>query len=116
MRPSVDTIHAPPFPRSLPWLNTEALRIDKQLGRPLVVAFWDARRAVSMRPLIELQRWHEQYAPRGARVIAVHVDGDGAGIDEAAVRATAERLGLTMPIVLHKGDRIQFGGTVLEAN
>ena len=100
MRPATDTIHAPPFPRSLPWINTEALRIDKQLGRPLLVAFWDARRAVSMRPLLDLQCWHEAFGPRGARVIAVHVDGDGAGIDEPFVRAAAERLGLTMPIVL----------------
>ncbi len=100
MRPATDTIHAPPFPRSLPWINTEALRIDKQLGRPLVVAFWDARRAVSLRPLLELERWHRKYGPRGARVIAVHVDGDGSGIDEAGVEAAAQRLGLTMPIVL----------------
>ncbi|MDO9353697.1 MAG: TlpA disulfide reductase family protein [Solirubrobacteraceae bacterium] len=100
MRPATDTIHAPPFPRSLPWINTEALRIDKQLGRPLVVAFWDARRAVSLRPLMELERWHRDYAPRGARVIAVHVDGDASGIDEDGVRAAAARLDLTMPIVL----------------
>lgn len=100
MRPPTDTIHAPPFPRSLPWINTEALRIDKQLGRPLVVVFWDARRAVSLRSLLELERWHREYGPRGARVIAVHVDIDGSGLDETAVRAAAERLGLTMPIVV----------------
>jgi peroxiredoxin len=100
VRPAVDTIHAPPFPRSLPWINTEALRIDKQLGRPLVIAFWDARRAVSLRPLIELERWHREYSARGARVIAVHVDGDGTGASLELVEATAKRLGLTMPIVL----------------
>lgn len=100
MRPAVDTIHAPPFPRSLPWLNTEALRIDKQFGRPLVVAFWDSRRAVSMRPLLELERWHQLYGPRGARVIAVHVDGEGAGTTTEVVEAATRRLGLTMPVVL----------------
>lgn len=100
MRPATDTIHAPPFPRGLPWINTEQLRIDKQLGRPLVIAFWDARRAVSVRPLIELEQWHRAYGPRGARVIAVHVDGDGAGTTADDVRAAAARLGLTMPIVV----------------
>ncbi|MDQ8043613.1 MAG: redoxin domain-containing protein [Solirubrobacteraceae bacterium] len=100
MRPAVDTIHAPPFPRSLPWINTEALRIDKQFGRPLVIAFWDARRAVSMRPLLELERWHQLYGPRGARVIAVHVDADGEGVEQEVVEAAVRRLGLTMPVVL----------------
>lgn len=100
MRPATDTIHCPPFPRGLPWINTEQLRIDKQLGRPLVIAFWDCRRAVSMRPLLELERWHRAYGPRAARVIAVHVDGDGAGTTAEDVSRAAARLELTMPIVV----------------
>lgn len=106
MRPATDTIHAPPFPRGLPWVNTEQLRIDKQLGRPLVIAFWDARRAVSIRPLVELEQWHRSLGPRGARIIAVHVDGDGAGTTADDVRAAAQRLGLTMPIVVDEELRI----------
>ncbi|MBJ7470937.1 MAG: TlpA family protein disulfide reductase [Solirubrobacteraceae bacterium] len=109
MRPATDTIHCPPFPRGLPWINTEQLRIDKQLGRPLVIAFWDSRRAVSIRPLLALERWHREFGPRGARVIAVHVDGDGAGTPEADVRRAAERLGLTMPIVIDEELQIASG-------
>lgn len=100
MRPATDTIHAPPFPRGLPWINTEQLRIDKQLGRPLVIAFWDSRRAVSIRPLLELEQWHRAYGPRGARVMAVHVDGDGVGTTADDVRAAVERLDLTLPVVV----------------
>ncbi len=100
MRPATETIHAPPFPRGLPWVNTEQLRIDKQLGRPLVVAFWDSRRAASIRPLLELQRWHEAYGPRSARIIAVHVDGEGAGTTGEDVARAVARFGLTMPVVV----------------
>ncbi len=100
MRPATDTIHCPPFPRGLPWINTQQLRIDKQLGRPLVIAFWDCRRAVSIRPLLELERWHQAYGPRAARVIAVHVDGDGAGTTTQDVERAVTRLGLTMPVVI----------------
>lgn len=106
MRPATDTIHAPPFPRGLPWINTEQLRIDKQLGRPLVIAFWDSRRAVSIRPLLELEQWHRTYGPRSARVIAVHVDGDGVGTTADDVRAAVARLGLTMPVVVDEELRI----------
>ncbi|MEH3054774.1 MAG: TlpA disulfide reductase family protein [Patulibacter minatonensis] len=106
MRPAATTIHAPPFPRNLPWLRTAQLRIDKQLGRPLVIAFFDPRRAVSLRPLVELQRWHEAFAPRGARVIGVAVDGDDAGITPDEVERTLDRLGVLFPVVVDEELRI----------
>jgi peroxiredoxin len=100
VRPAVTTIHAPPFPRGLPWLRTAQLRVDKQLGRPLVIAFFDPRRAVSLRPLTELQRWHDAYATRGARVIGVAVDGEDAGISADDVERTLDQLGVTFPVVI----------------
>ncbi|MFT4035347.1 MAG: TlpA disulfide reductase family protein [Patulibacter sp.] len=106
MRPAATTIHAPPFPRGLPWLRTAQLRIDKQLGRPLVIAFFDPRRAVSLRPLLELQRWHDEFAGRGARVIGVAVDGDGVGLDANEVERTLDRLGVSIPVVLDTELRI----------
>ncbi len=53
-----------------------------------------------------MEQWHRAYAPRGARVIAVHVTGDGppATLDE--VSAAAERHALTLPIVLDDELRI----------
>lgn len=106
MRPAATTIHAPPFPRNLPWLRTAQLRVDKQLGRPLVIAFFDPRRAVSLRPLIELQRWHDAFASRGARIIGIAVDGDGVGIDAAEVERTLDRLGVHFPVVVDEELRI----------
>jgi AhpC/TSA family len=100
VRPAATTIHAPPFPRGLPWLRTAQLRVDKQLGRPLLIAFFDPRRAVSLRPLLQLQQWHDAYAPRGARVIGVAVDGDGVGIDADEVERTLDRLAVTFPVVV----------------
>jgi len=106
VRPETDTIHAPPFPRGLEWLGTAALRVDKQLGRPLVVGFWDLRIGASVRAALTLQRWHAAYAPRGARVIAVHVTGQGEPATLAQVAAAAARHGLTLPIVLDEELRI----------
>jgi len=80
------------------WINTAALRMDKQIGRPIVIAFWDSSRGVSMRPLAELQRWHDLYAERGLRAIAVHIAGEGPGGDPNAVDAAVRRLGLTLPV------------------
>lgn len=100
MRPATSTIFAPPFPRGLPWIRTAQLRVDKQIGRPLLIAFFDVRRAVSLRPLLELQRWHEAFAPRGARIIGIHVDADGVGTTAEQVEQALDRLGVQFPVVV----------------
>ena len=41
MRPPVDTIVAPPFPKDLTWLNVAPLRMEKQASRPVLIEFWD---------------------------------------------------------------------------
>ena len=84
MRAPVDTIAAPPFPGNLPWVNVAPLRMDKQVGRPVLVEFWDFCRPNSLRTLPYLKAWHERYAAAGLRVISR---------PHARVRARARRGG-----------------------
>ena len=75
MRPPVDTITAPPFPRELEWINVAPLRMDQQLGRPVLIEFWDFCRPNSIRTLPYVRGWHERYAAAGLRVVTVHSPG-----------------------------------------
>jgi thiol-disulfide isomerase/thioredoxin len=100
MRPPVDTIAAPSFPRELEWVNVAPLRMDKQHGRPVLVEFWDFCRPNSLRTLPYLRAWHERYAAEGLRVIGVHTPGFPPSQDPAAVRAAVARLGIEHPVVL----------------
>ena len=54
MRAPVDHIPAPRF-RRLPWINVATLRMDQQLGRPVLIEFWDFCRANSIRTLPYMQ-------------------------------------------------------------
>jgi thiol-disulfide isomerase/thioredoxin len=94
------TIPAPPFPRGLPWINVAPLRMDKQIGRPVLVEFWDFCRVNSLRTLPYLAAWHERYADRGLRVIGIHTGGFPLSRDEANVRRAVERLGVPYPVVI----------------
>ena len=96
-------IAAPPFPRGLPWVNTAPLRMDQQLGRPVLVEFWDFCRANSLRTLPYLAEWHRRYAGDGLRVIGVHSPGFPPSADEAAVRGAVERLEIRYPVVVDVG-------------
>jgi hypothetical protein len=96
----VDHITAPPFPRGLPWINTAPLRLDQQLGRPVLVEFWDFCRANSIRTLPYLKAWHDRYADHGLRVIGVHSSGFELSEDPELVRAAVARLDIPYPVVV----------------
>jgi len=100
MRAPVDTIAAPPFPRDLPWVNVAPLRMDRQVGRPVLVEFWDFCRPNSLRTLPYVKAWHERYAGDGLRVISVHSPGFPPSRDEDAVRAAVARLGIEHPVCI----------------
>ncbi|PZS14002.1 MAG: DipZ protein [Solirubrobacterales bacterium] len=100
MRPPVDHIQAPPFPPRLPWINVAALRMDQQLGRPVLIEFWDFCRANSIRTLAYMKAWHERYEPAGLRMIGVHASGFAPSLDPEAVRAAVARLELPYPVVV----------------
>jgi hypothetical protein len=103
MRPPVDTIVAPRFPKDLGWVNVAGLRMEQQATRPVLVAFWDVCHPSSLRTLPYLSAWDARYAEAGLRVIGVHASAFDAGNDEALARAAIERLGLAFAIALDPG-------------
>jgi thiol-disulfide isomerase/thioredoxin len=100
MRPPVDHIEAPAFPPRLPWFNGEPVRMDQQLGRPVLVEFWDFCRPNSIRTLPYLRAWHERYAPAGLSVIGVHSSGFPPSADPDAVGPAVQRLAVPYPVVV----------------
>ena len=100
VRPPVDTIQAPPFPAGLPWVNVAPLRMDRQLGRPVLVEFWDFCRVNSLRTLPYTREWHRRYAGQGLRVIGIHSAGFPPSEHADAVRAAVARLEVDYPVVI----------------
>ncbi len=100
MRAPVDHIAAPPFLPGLPWINVAMLRMDQQLGRPVLIEFWDFCRANSIRTLPYIRAWHERYESAGLRVIGVHSSGFELSRDPEAVKEAVSRLGITYPVVV----------------
>jgi len=74
--------------------------MDKQIGRPVLVEFWDFCRVHSLRTLPYVQAWHERYGPLGLRVIGVHSPGFACSRDEDAVRTAVGQLGISHPVLV----------------
>ena len=103
MRAPVDTIAAPSFLTHLRWVNVKSLRMDRQLGGPVLIEFWDLCRPNSMRTLPYLKAWHERYcadADGGLRVIGIHSPGFAPARERGAVEAAVARLEIAYPVLL----------------
>ncbi|HWE09264.1 MAG TPA: redoxin domain-containing protein [Solirubrobacteraceae bacterium] len=100
MKPPIDTIAAPQFPPRLPWINVAPLRMEQQVGRPVLVEFWDFCRPNSIRTQPYLRAWHERYEAAGLRVIGVHSSGFPPSGDPEAVRAAVRRLEVPYPVAV----------------
>lgn len=93
MRAPSASIAAPPLP-SLEWVNVAMLRMDQQLGHPVLVEFWDFCRINSLRTLPYVKAWHARYAEAGLRVIGLHCGAYPPSQDPAVVREAVVRLGV----------------------
>ena len=100
MRAPVDTLSAPMISPKLEWVYVASLRMDQQLGRPVLLEFWDFCRCNSLRTLPYVRAWHERYAEAGLRVISAHAGGYPPSRDAAEVRAAVARLGIEHPVVI----------------
>ena len=69
MRPPIDSIIAPPFPRGATWANSPALEMQALRGRVVLIEFWDFCRPNSLRTLPYLQAWHRRYGGDGSFVV-----------------------------------------------
>jgi hypothetical protein len=77
--------------------------MDQQIGRPVLVEFWDFCRVNSLRTLPYLNAWHGRYERDGLRVIGVHTGGFPPSRDDDEVRRAVERLEIAYPVVVDTG-------------
>lgn len=102
MRLPVDNeAFAPEFPKDAQWLGVAFLRMAQQIGRPILVEFFDSARINSYRTLPYLRAWHERYTPPGLlRVIGVHTPAYSFGRDPQIAVDAIERMNIPYPVVL----------------
>ena len=74
--------------------------MDQQLGKAVLLEFWDFCRVNSLRTLPYLKAWHERYADAGLRIIGVHTGGFAPARVEANVRRAVERLEIPWPVAI----------------
>jgi len=101
VRPPIDSIIAPPFPRGATWVNSPALEMDALRGCVVLIEFWDFCRPNSLHTLPYLQAWHRRYGADGRFVVvSVHSPGFRASADEQATKAAVARLAIEHAVLL----------------
>jgi hypothetical protein len=91
----------PEFPQGLQWMNVAFLRMAQQIGRPILVEFFDSARINSYRTQPYIRAWHERYGDAGLlRVIGVHSPAYSFGRDPEVAVPAIERMGIPYAVVL----------------
>jgi hypothetical protein len=99
--PADNEAYAPEFPQGLRWVNVAFLRMAQQIGRPILVEFFDSARVNSHRTLPYLRAWQERYADAGLlRIIGVHSPGYSFGRDPDVAAAAVEAMDIPYAVVL----------------
>src|SRR5258708_38433251 len=91
--PPDNEAYAPEFPKDLQWTGVAFLRMAQQIGRPILVEFFDSARINSYRTLPYVRAWHERYERPGlVRVIGVHSPAYSFGRDPAVAAPPIGRM------------------------
>jgi hypothetical protein len=99
--PADNEAYAPEFPQALQWVNVAFLRMAQQIGRPILVEFFDSARVNSHRTLPYLRAWQERYAEPGLlRIIGVHSPAYSFGRDPDVAVAAIEQMDIPYAVVL----------------
>jgi hypothetical protein len=99
--PPDNEAYAPEFPKDLEWIGVAFLRMAQQLGRPILVEFFDSARINSYRTLPYMRAWHERYETPGLlRVIGVHSPAYSFGRDSGVAVPAIERMDIPYAVVL----------------
>jgi hypothetical protein len=99
--PPDNEAYAPEFPPDLQWVNVAFLRMAQQIGRPILVEFFDSARINSHRTLPYMRAWQERYADEGLlRIIGVHTPAYSFGRDPDVAVAAIERMDIPYAVVL----------------
>src|SRR3954447_6360049 len=93
--------YAPEFPQGLQWVNVALLRMAQQIGRPILVEFFDSARVNSYRTLPYMREWHSRYVEPGLlRMIGVHTPAYSFGRDPEVALSAIERMSIPYSVVL----------------
>lgn len=89
---------APEFPAALEWVNCDALSMEDQRGRVVVLAFWSASSAYCHNLLLDLQAMSARYSD-SLTLIAVHTPKFEAERSSRLALKTVNRIGFRGPLL-----------------
>jgi hypothetical protein len=99
--PPDNEAYAPEFPQGLQWVGVAFLRMAQQIGRPILVEFFDSARVNSHRTLPYMRAWQERYGDEGLlRIIGVHSPAYSFGRDPEVAAAAVEQMDIPYAVVL----------------
>ena len=87
------------------WINSKPLKLSELRGQVVVLHFWTFGCINCQHNYPSLKAWQKMFAKRGVTIIGVHTPETAGEREIQNVRKSAEKNGLTYPIVFDKDAR-----------
>ena len=93
---------APEFTHASPaeWLNSAPLKLADLRGSLVLIEFWTFDCYNCRNTLPWLKAVHDEYGPRGLKIVSVHTPELPQEREPANVRAAVKQLGITYPVMI----------------
>lgn len=88
------------------WLG-EAIDREALIGAPTLVHFWAVSCYLCKGNYPTIKGWHEEFADKGLRIVAVHMPRQEEDLDAARVREAAAQLNLTEPCAVDNNHAVK---------
>jgi thiol-disulfide isomerase/thioredoxin len=99
----------PPLEGGTDWFNSEPIKAEDLKGHPVLVHFWSISCGICKESLPDLNRWVDEYGPKGLKIISVHMPRQESDTNVPEVKKVMEEWECKQPIVVDNWHTITDG-------
>ncbi|OTA41092.1 MAG: thiol-disulfide oxidoreductase [Symbiobacterium thermophilum] len=90
----------PPLEGATGSYNAENFDPKSLAGHPVLIHFWAASCHICHEVMDQVCRYRDEYAPKGLKVVAIHMPKEEGDLDTAKVERDIAQYGITQPVLL----------------
>lgn len=82
------------------WFNSPGVKDEDLAGHPVLIHFWALSCGVCKESLPDLNRWVDEYGPKGLKIVSIHMPRQESDTNVPAVKECLEEWEVKQPCVV----------------
>ena len=82
------------------WFNSKPITLDELKGHTVIIHFWSISCGICKESLPDVERWIENYGPKGLKLVSVHMPRQESDTNVESVTACIAEYEIKQPVVV----------------